>query len=460
MRIEWVRHRYFLLSFGLSLILLFSVGLRFNASANTQNSLDTAGYLDFSYGSTVVSSPSGDKSESKLWWNDGLWWASLWNPEANAYRIYQLNWGPQTWLDSGVQVDDRPESKADVLWDESKEKLYIVSHIYHPNASSVKEDVNKGRLYRFSYDKSKQDYELDPGFPTLVNNDKTETLVLAKDSTGRLWVTYVSRDPAVDPNDYMVYANVSGDDGLTWGTPYPVPVSGIHVFEDDISSIVAFRDNGGSKIGIMWSNQLSMSLNFATHVDSVADPQAGWNLKSVGIGAYSIDDHINLKSLNSNSSGQVFGVLKTGATQPTDPLIILVARDMDGSFSLHAYSTKADDDTRPVMLIDEADQTDPNDDKVYVFVSGREFGSEICYKTLAIKSPLSAMGDFPDGDCGIPFIKDSTYKNIDNATTTKQNVNKTTGLVVLASDDINGKVYLHNSVGNLLTYLPLLMKNP
>ena len=98
---------------------------------------------------------------------------------------------------------------------------------------------------------------------------------------------------------------------------------------------------------------------------------------------------------------------------------------MDGSFSLHVYSTKADDDTRPIMLIDEADQTDPNDDKVYVFVSGREFGSEICYKTLAIKSPLSAMGDFPDGDCGILFIKDSTYKNIDNATTTKQNVNKT-----------------------------------
>jgi hypothetical protein len=31
---------------------------------------------------------------------------------------------------------------------------------------------------------------------------------------------------------------------------------------------------------------------------------------------------------------------------------------------------------------------------------------------------------------------------------------------VLASDDVSGKVYVHNSIENRSTYLPLLMKNP
>src|SRR5580765_5531886 len=38
----------------------------------------TAGFRDFSYG-TTVSAPTGQKPESKLWFNDGRWWAVLFN---------------------------------------------------------------------------------------------------------------------------------------------------------------------------------------------------------------------------------------------------------------------------------------------------------------------------------------------------------------------------------------------
>ena len=44
---------------------------------------------------------------------------------------------------------------------------------------------------------------------------------------------------------------------------------------------------------------------------------------------------------------------------------------------------------------------------------------------------------------GTPFIRDPNSANINNATSTKQNVNSTTGLVVLASDDVTG-YYWHN----------------
>jgi hypothetical protein len=148
----------------------------------------------------------------------------------------------------------------------------------------------------------------------------------------------------------------------------------------------------------------------------------------------------------------VFAAVKTGATTPTDPLIGLVTRDPDGTLAFHEYSTKADNDTRPLLLIDE----DVN--KAYIFVVGKSGGNMICYKSLTIGSPPSSTGNFPTGNCGpggagepTEFIDDEpagTYTKISNPTSTKQNVNSTTGLVVLAADNSNGQVYVHNVLGD------------
>jgi hypothetical protein len=32
------------------------------------------GYRDFQFGASCNSTPTGEKPESKLWWNDGFWW--------------------------------------------------------------------------------------------------------------------------------------------------------------------------------------------------------------------------------------------------------------------------------------------------------------------------------------------------------------------------------------------------
>jgi hypothetical protein len=45
------------------------------------------------------------------------------------------------------------------------------------------------------------------------------------------------------------------------------------------------------------------------------------------------------------------------------------------------------------------------------------------------------------------IIADETYSNFNNATTSKHNVTDESGILVLASDDDNGHVYGHASIG-------------
>ena len=410
------------------------------------------GYEDFSYGDTVKGDPSGEKPESKLWWNDGLWWAVLWNDAAGAYQIYWLDWGDQVWRPTGVTVDTRAKAKVDTMWDGATGKLYVATHIYTERGSEVKNAENFGRLYRFSYDAARRTYAPDPGFPVTVNRDKTETLVLAKDSQGRLWVAYVSRpnDKSLDPDDRYVYVNASApNDDLSWGTPVtlPVPITAtdaVTVSEDDIATIIAFRDTGGTpKIGVMWTNGRTKKLYFAVH-DDTQPITAGWTLEEPPLPAdvSGVDDHINVKRVQAGSADRVLAAVKTlTPTTDTTPLIGLVVRDTDGSYTFVPYSTRADRDTRPIVVVDE------DQNKAYVFVTGKPNGSKICYKAADLAATPTIT--FTAGDCGTSFIEDDDdHKNeINNATSTKQNVNATTGLVVLATDD-NHTLYVHNVMGD------------
>jgi hypothetical protein len=426
------------------------------AHASTPLTDPGPGFLDFSYGSDAAEHITGEKPESKLWWNDGYWWGSLFNETAGEYHIYRLDWGNQNWVDTGVALDARPGSKADILWDGTH--LYVASHIYTEFSKQLPDPGDSaewGRLYRYSYDEPTQTYSLDAGFPVDVNKDQTEALVLDKDSTGRLWTAFVSREADNEP--YQVYVNATNGNDQVWNTRFAL--SGVTeiltkavVSSDDIASIISFRDDGGDKIGVMWSNQLTttLSLNFAIHNDSESDYEAGWSLTTVPVPlADPADDHISIKSLKKTASGQAFAVIKTNAISSTEALILLVARDSNGTFSFHTYSNRLANDTRPILLVDEGSLTNPSDDRILVFVSGKPGGSKICYKELAIMNPLSSMGDFlPIGDCGIDFIESNTYDDIDNATSTKQNVNDDTGIVILASDDITDHVYVHNYLGD------------
>ena len=423
--------------------------------------LSKVGYLGFSYGALpAIKDPTAEKPESKLWWNDGFWWGSLYNGSAGAYHIYRLDWGTQDWEDTGVVLDDRRPTeitstvttRADTLWDSTAKKLYVASHVFSLISSKVNQSVNWGRLYRYSYDDATQTYSLDVGFPVTVNQDKTETLVLDKDSKGRLWVTYVSRNPSVNPTDGQVFINRTTSPGVDhdsgWGTPFSLGdlFPSAHVTTDDISSLIAFNN----KIGVMWSNVADGNFYFAYHDDNQSY-NVGWTLQVINGALYSFlaNDHIHLAK---DSAGDVFAAIKTSPTLVAGSQTGLLSRDATtGIFSYLPLSAASSNDTRPIVVVDDSLN------KVNIFKTSKPVGGVICYQDANIVHPLTNMALTPDNcrttapltGSGLKlFISDSQYKNVNNATSSKQNVNNTTGLVVLASDDPNGKVYVHNVIGD------------
>ncbi len=411
---------------GAALLLLLALLMAFSVAAPRPASA-TAGDIGYQDGSTGTAggAASGEKPENKLWWNDGSWWGSLFNSVSGRYDIFRLDRGTQTWVDTGVPLDNRPSSRADATWDGSH--LYISSHVFASSSTSYSTN-QPTRLYRFSYNASSKSYTLDAGFPAKINNISSESLTMDKDSTGRLWAAWTQ--------DKTVYVNATSGSDASWGQPFALPVSGASgLTYDDIASVVSF----GGRIGVMWSNQSTSTMSFAVHADGAAN--AAWNLETAVSGPNWADDHINLKALDGDSSGRVFASVKTSldATgSSTAPQVILLARNpSNGQWSYAVYGTVADCHTRPVLLLDSQHST------VYVFATAPTSGG--CPfagtpGTIYMKSSPMGSLSFPSGR-GTPVIRDAASASMNNATTTKQSVNGTTGMVVLATNSSTNRYW-------------------
>ena len=252
------------------------------------------GHKDQSYG-TGTSAPTAEKPESKLWYNDGFWWGSL-RGSSGGFFIHRLNPATETWVNTNVALDDRVGSHADMLWDGTK--LYAASQNF---SSSGALTGGTARLYRYSYNAGTDSYSLDAGFPaTMRANIRSETLVIAKDSTGMLWATWTQPSGS----NRVVYTNHTTTSDTVWSTPAALPVGnqgvGVTTNSDDISSIIAFKPTGQTaRIGVFWSNQDDVRDYFAWHVDGASD--ATWTAETVVAPGGSgnprpADDHINLKA--------------------------------------------------------------------------------------------------------------------------------------------------------------------
>jgi hypothetical protein len=400
-------------------LVLISAVLSAAASAEAQTPVDF-GFRDFPFGTTATPAPTGEKPESKLWFNDGIWWGSLFNAQANEYRIYRFNVATNGWTDTGTTLDTRPNSKADALWD--GQSLYIVSHVFSTNAQASASSSNWARLYRFSYNSTTKAYALDSGFPVNVTRGTAEALTIAKDSAQRLWITHVEGG--------KVKVNWSQSSDLDWGVPVNLPVdaTAMDCSTDDISSVVAF---GGNRIGLMWSNQTTKKLHFVFRYD--VDPPTVWQpVETVfpGSGCSSgscADDHISLKAAG---DGRLFAAVKTSLTANTSPQLVLVARDSAATWTGYTLQLVQEHHTRAILLLDEQNH------RLLVF-SASESGDAVYVKS----SPMDAIA-FPSGH-GEFFIKSASDDDTNNPTSTKQNVNGSTGALVLASDEVT-RFYLHN----------------
>jgi PKD repeat protein len=396
-------------------------------------SVTSSGDIGHPDGSTsgAGAAATGEKPESKLWWNDGSWWASMFDATSQTYHIFRLDRSTETWADTGTRLDNRPKTRADTLWDGSH--LYVASHVV-ASSSAAATAGNPARLYRFSYSSATRSYSLDAGFPVPINDFSTETLTIDKDSTGVLWTTWAQGS--------KVYVNSTTSGDAAWGTPFVLPVTGATGLDaDDISAVVAF---GGNRIGVMWSNQVASVMYFAIHADGIQ--RDTWEVSRAAVpGPNMADDHVNLKQLQGDPSGRVFAAVKTslddaGATTSA-PLILVLARDpATGDWSSYPFGRISDCHTRPILMLDSEHQV------LHVFATAPDSGCPFSGAAGTIFEKTSPMANisFPLGR-GTPVIRDSASPNLNNATASKQSVSTATGLVVLASNDVT-KRYWHADI--------------
>jgi hypothetical protein len=361
------------------------------------------------YGAGVESNENkatGEKPESKLWYHDGHWWGTLYNPDASAHRIHRLDFATQTWMDQGVTVDSRAKSRQDAL--SVDDTLYIVSR--------YADSPSQARLMRYRYTPS-DGYQLDPEFPVNISGGNAETLTLARDSTGTLWIAYVGgRDVRV--------SHTLGSD-TEWSAPFTVPVDDTTVGHDDVAAVIAMP----GAIGVFWNSHVNDKYYLAMHTDGLpGDDPAAWSLETAHSGRNGADDHINLKL---SADGALYVAVKTDFRGATSTQVGLLVRSPDGVWApLYQVIPLSLNSTRPIVMLDEDRRI------VYVFYS--KGGDAIYYKS----SPMDAIAFAPG--TGIPFIRSSKTSHINNATSTKQSVGFDSGLVVVASSVVSHR-YWHNA---------------
>lgn len=366
-----------------------------------------------------VSAPTAEKPQSKLWHYDGRWWGVLYAPSAGDWTIHRFDWTSMTWTNTGTLVDNRDNTHADARSDGNQ--LYIASGV-RPGSSASSPEV---RLLRYSYDSVAKRYVVDAGFPVAIAGGPVEAIVIDKDTTRTVWATYTAPNSSGGRSVYVTHTTSSD---LTWTAPYVLPFPGASTLtSDDISAVVAFR----SKIGVMWSNQNDGTMYFAAHGDG--DPDNVWSLERAVQGPGYADDHMNLKSLQATSAGDVYAVTKTELKTASAPLILVLTLSQ-GTWSRATFGRVSDNHTRPLLLIDESNK------QLYVFAAAPCCSGGTIYMK---QSPLDRIS-FPEGS-GTPFISSASHPTLNNPTSTKQTVNGATGLLVLAGDDTT-KTYLHNTM--------------
>ena len=412
-------------------ILALAVTLAGVLAATPGTSLADVGDLgteDFSY-APLTGSPTQTKPESKAWFADGEWWADLYLPGADEHRIHRLDAATDRWVDTGTALDTRRNANSDVLWHAASRKLYVASHVFteHPAAATPGQSA---RLYRFSYDPASRRYALDAGFPVVINDARTEGVVIDMDSTGTLWATW--------QRDGHIWVNHSVGDDATWGTPYKANSAFVDYTSEDVSAVVPF---GGDKIGILFSSEFFPKgwYDLLIHRDGTGDAPGDWSIEQVP-GIENANDHVNLKA---DRSGRLFAAIKRHSLDPTTSRTELLRRDADGRWSSATFGKTSDGHTRPIVLLEDPGSL------AHVFATcprppstDAGAGGDICQKS----TPKDALAFGPGA--GTPVLQDASSPELNDVTSTKQPVNSATGVLLLANNPTDGiDTYWHRLLG-------------
>lgn len=357
----------------------------------------------------TVQAPTRDKNQSKLFFADGSWWGVLQEPTSREARIQRLDWATQRWHDTGVVVDERPFARADVLY--ADETLYVAS------AGASVSSAHAVRVSVFDYDRTTGRWSLRSDYPVTINSSGVESSLIERADNGQLWVAYIQA------GTLLVAHSTDGD--RRWVAPYRPVLAGTEVATDQVGLAAV-----GGEVVLLWSNQNDEAIYATAHRDG--RPDDDWAPSTTILqGLRLADNHVNIKAL---PDGRVFAAVKTSldtvpSNQPGWDQVLLLVRK-DGRWSSQQVGQIRDKHTRPIVVLDTANG------QALVFATAPTGGGTIVMK----RAPFDDLR-FPAGR-GPTVISTTADAKINDATSTKQPVDASTGLVVLASDDSTGR-YVH-----------------
>jgi hypothetical protein len=357
----------------------------------------------------VIRGASRHKNQSKLFFADGSWWGVLIEPRSRETRIMRLDWTTQRWHDTGVVVDERSVSRADVLFFD--DTLYVAS------AGGSESPAHAVQVSVFDYEPASDRWSIRPDFPVTLTRTGVESSIIERADDGTLWVTFI------EAGNLLVTHSVG--DLHHWVAPFRPVVAGTDVATDQVGMVAV-----GGEVLLLWSNQNDDAVYATVHRDG--RPDDDWAASTTLLqGLRLADNHVNIKAL---SDGRVFAAIKTSLdavpdNQPGWDQVLLLSRK-DGIWSSRQFGQIRDRHTRPIVLLDTTHED------ALVFATTPFSGGAIVMKS----APFAELR-FPAGR-GVDVIATTPEAKLNDATSTKQALNATTGLVVLASDDSTGR-YAH-----------------
>jgi hypothetical protein len=381
----------------------------------------------------VSGSPTGYKGESKLWFNDGFWWASMFAAGPSAYHIFRLDKVTQTWTDTGVETDNRDSSRQDVLWDGTN--LWVSSHIFVENAGfNSTPEIQPMEFSRYTYNPVSNTYASADFTVNIEGDERSESLVFDKGADGRFWASWVQQPAAASGHQVLVsHTNGICADPTTCVWSAPESIGG--AAPDDVSAVIRF----GGSIGVMWSDQQVVGAD-AYRFRALGAGDVWGAVEDATSGNKLADDHLNVKA---DAAGNVYAATKTKFLADEKPQTRLLVRSAaTGVWTDYLISPVSNSRTRPVVVLDEehnaihAYETGP-----HTTGSSGQSGGDIYEKVSRMDTISFAVSS------ARPVMRaESPNVLLNNATASKRSVTSASDVLVLASSNTGEpiKTYWHH----------------
>jgi PKD repeat protein len=367
------------------------------ARALTFISGTSLGFTDGTH-SLARSAPTSLTPERKLWHRAGQWWGVLWSDAAGAYRIQRLERGTQAWIDTGPSVTSTAARSFDAVAE--GDVLWIASNL--PATPGQAANGSPAQLSRFTYSTGQDRYALDEDYPVAINDSRSPTLVLARETQGTLWAAW-TRGGSVS------VAHTLGSDAV-WSAPLTLAGG---LAPADTVALASF----GSFVGALWSNSGAGTLSFARHFDG--DPEDLWAIETATADGALVGSALDLVA----ADGRALAAVRSGGGA-----LNLFQRSTAGGWSVHPIGSAADALGAPLLVVDRAF------DLLRLFATGPTLAGQSVDGGGALftkMSPLAAI-DFPPGR-GTPVVQDGSHPSAGFATSTRQAVDAASALVALGS---------------------------